>query len=142
MTGFSDAFVSAKQDWQTPSSLFDPLDDEFHFTLDVCASKENAKCEKFFSEEDDGLKQSWSGNICWMNPPFKTKKIWIQKAYNESLNGATVVCLVPARTNTNWFHDYCLKGEIRFVRGRPKFIGAKHGLPEPLMIVIFRGKID
>ena len=73
-----------------------------------------------------------------MNPPFGVQGKWIKKAYNESLKGTTVVCLMPSRTNTNWWHDYCMKGEIRFVRGRPIFKGAKHGLPQPLSIVIFR----
>lgn len=80
----------------------------------------------------------WGKNICWMNPPYKQVGKWIVKAYNEYQKGATVVCLVQSRTNTNWWHDYCMKGEVRFVRGRPVFKGCKHGLPQPLAIVIFR----
>lgn len=138
MTNFDTMFSSVKQDWITPDEIYNPLNDEFHFTLDVCASQDNTRCERFFSEQDDGLAQEWRG-VCWMNPPFKNKAKWIKKAYQSSIEGATVVCLIPARTNTNWFHDYCLKyGEVRFVRGRPKFKGAKHGLPQPLAIVIFR----
>jgi phage N-6-adenine-methyltransferase len=137
MANFSTAFKSSKQDWVTPSNLFQVLDDEFHFTLDVAASRDNAKCDKFFTVDDDGLKCDWGHEICWMNPPYNNKKKWVIKAYNASLNGATVVCLIPARTNTNWWHDYCMKGEVRFIRGRVKFDGAKHGLPQPLAFVIF-----
>lgn len=136
MANFSTAFKSTKQDWVTPTSLFQVLNAEFNFTLDVAASKENTKCQKFFTKEDNGLAQDWAG-ICWMNPPYNNKKGWIIKAYNESLKGATVVCLVPARTNTNWWHDYCMKGEVRLIRGRVKFDGAIHGLPQPLALVIF-----
>lgn len=132
-------FASAKEDWQTPQDEFDKLNAEFHFTLDVAASAENAKCACYFTKEQDALKQDWRG-VCWMNPPYGIHLYkWIEKAYTESQKGATVVCYIPARTNTNWFHDYCLgKGEVRFVRGRPKFVGAKHGLPQPIAIVIFR----
>ena len=134
---FKTKFSSFKQDWETPETLFKPLDNEFKFTLDVCATIENAKAPNFYTEKDNGLEQNWHG-VCWMNPPFGSQKKWVEKAYNESQkNNTTVVCLLPARTNTNWWHDYCLKGEIRFIRGRPKFKGAKHGLPQPLAIVIF-----
>lgn len=137
MAEFSTKFATGRQDWATPDSLFAPLDAEFGFTCDVCAEAHNAKCAAFFDPETDGLAQRWSG-ICWMNPPFGTQGKWVRKAHMESLRGATVVCLLPARTNTNWWHDYCLKGEIRFIRGRPIFEGAQHGLPQPLAIVIFR----
>jgi len=137
MAGFKFKFGSHKQDWETPDELFEPLDDEFGFTLDVCATPENAKCPQFFTERDDGLSQKWHG-VCWMNPPFGEQGKWVKKAYQSSLEGAIVVCLLPARTNTNWWHSYCMKGETRFIQGRPKFKGAKHGLPQPLAIVIFR----
>lgn len=130
-------FDSKKQEWETPQSLFDELNKEFGFTLDVCADIGNKKVEKFFSEETNGLKQDWSKDICWMNPPYKKVGIWLRKAYLESLKGAVVICLVPSRTNTNWWHDFCLKGQIRFIKGRPKFKGCIHGLPQPLSIVIF-----
>lgn len=139
MAQFKTKFESAKQDWGTPKEIFDPLNNEFHFTLDVCATKDNTKCTNFFSSSDNGLEQEWYG-ICWMNPPFGTQGRWVKKAYEESLKGTTVVCLLPSRTNTNWWHDYVMKGEVRFIRGRPKFVGAKHGLPQPLSVVIFRGK--
>lgn len=137
MTQFRSAFTSNKQEWETPDSLFVPLNNEFQFTLDVAADENNTKCSAYFTEQDDGLSKDWHG-ICWMNPPYKDKKKWIMKAYEEAQKGATVVCLVPARTNTNWWHNYCMKGEVRFIRGRPKFKGAKHGLPQPLAIIIFK----
>lgn len=138
MARFKTQFESENQEWETPNSLFVPLNNEFHFTLDVCALPHNARCEDYFTPSEDGLSQKWEGT-CWMNPPFGEKAKWVKKAYEESQRGATVVCLLPARTNTNWWHDYCMKGEIRFIRGRPKFKGAKHGLPQPLAIVIFKG---
>ena len=145
MAKFAGKFDSAKQEWETPDSLYDPLAKEFRFTLDAAADGKNARCKKFFTKEQDGLKQDWGKNTVWLNPPYgaKTHKIsdWIKKSYAASLEGATVVVLIPARTNTEWFHQYCLAhAEVRFVRGRPKFGGATHGLPQPLCLVIFRGK--
>jgi len=139
--GFFDKqkFASNSQEWATPDSVFIPLNDEFHFTLDVCATQENAKHSKFFSKEENALVQNWEKHICWMNPPFNELKLWVKKAFEEGQKENTmVVCLLPARTNTTWFHDYCLKGEVRFIKGRPKFNEGKHGLPQPLAIVIFR----
>jgi phage N-6-adenine-methyltransferase len=144
MAGFKGKFDSNRQDWETPKELFDTVDAEFHFTLDAAASENNKKVKKFISAEQDAMTLSWGKNVCWLNPPYgKGHKLsaWVKKAYQESLTGATTVMLIPARTNTNWFHDYCLKhGEVRFVRGRPKFGGADHGLPQPLCFIIFRGK--
>jgi phage N-6-adenine-methyltransferase len=114
---------SRGSDWGTPHELFDKLDNEFHFTLDVCASYWNTKVKKYFSENEDGLKKNWYKNICWMNPPYgKVLNDWMKKAYEESQKGATVVCLVPAATDTNWWHEYAMKGEIRYLRGRPRFL--------------------
>lgn len=137
MAQFSTKFDTGRQDWETPEEIFNPLNQEFNFTTDVCASPENTKCDFFYSEADNALHLKWQG-VCWMNPPFGSQGRWVRKAYEESKKGITVVCLLPARTNTSWWHDYCMKGEIRFIRGRPKFKGAKHGLPQPLAIVIFR----
>ena len=126
--------------WETPANLFKKLDDEFHFTLDVCALKENAKCKLFFSPEDDGLKQPWVG-ACWMNPPYGREiGKWMEKAFNEAEKGALVVCLVPARPDTEWWHKFALRGEIRFLRGRLKFGNAKSGAPFPSAVIIFRQK--
>ena len=108
--------------WKTPQDFFDRLKDEFGFTLDVCANEENYKCDRYFTEKDDGLKKDWGNNICWMNPPYGTKiSKWLKKAFDESKKGAKVVCLLPARTDTRWWWEYCMKGEIRFIKGRLKF---------------------
>lgn len=129
------------RDWATPQELFDQLNNEFHFTIDVCASDWNAKCNKYFSEKDDALLQSWTG-VCWMNPPYgKVLKNWMKKAYESSILGATVVCLVPAATDTDWWHDFAVKGNIRFLRGRPRFItpeGTWQQTFSPSVIVIFQ----
>ena len=131
-------FSSKTDMWETPKDFFDELDKEFHFTCDVCATKENAKCAKYYTPEQDGLKQEWDG-ICWMNPPYgKTIGKWVKKAAESK---ATVVCLLPARTDTKWFHEYIYgKAEIRFVKGRIKFGNSKNSAPFPSMIVIFRGE--
>lgn len=134
----TDLMFSSKNDkWSTPPSLFDELNNLYHFETDVCASPENAKCEKYFTEEQDGLKQEWKG-VCWMNPPYgRSIDRWIKKAYESSLNGAVVVCLVPSRTDTAWWHDYCMKGKITFIRGRLKFGDSKNAAPFPSAIVVF-----
>jgi phage N-6-adenine-methyltransferase len=130
-------FTSNTDLWATPKDFFILLDEEFDFDLDVCANAENAKCTHYFSPEQDGLKQEWIGT-CWMNPPYgRVIGDWVKKAYESSLNGATVVCLLPARTDTRWWHDYCMKGEIRLVRGRLKFGDSKNSAPFPSAVVIF-----
>lgn len=132
-------FASKKVEWGTPASLFDPLAREFGFTLDVCALPENAKCATYFTPENDGLKMPWSG-VCWMNPPYGREMVlWLKKAREERENGVTTVALIPARTNTGWWHEIVMPcSEVRFVRGRPCFVGCEHGLPFPLAIAIFR----
>lgn len=132
-------FSSETDLWETPQATFDALDKEFHFTLDVCALPTNAKVNNYFTPEMDGLSQEWVG-ACWMNPPYGREiKAWLMKAYESSIRGATVVCLLPARTDTSWWHDYVIKGEVRFIRGRLKFGGHKNSAPFPSAIVIFRG---
>lgn len=130
-------FSSKSYEWETPQWLFDKYDKLYNFDIDVCATSENAKCKKFFTKEDDGLRQVWSGS-CWMNPPYD-KEIgkWIAKAYSSSIEGATVVCLVPARTDTAWLHDYAMKGKIEFLRGRIKFSNCDNPAPFPSAIVVF-----
>lgn len=131
-------FSSETDLWATPQDFFDKLDAEFGFELDVCASHENAKCNKYYTVRENGLLQCWEG-VCWMNPPYgRVIGEWVKKAYESAQDGATVVCLVPARTDTRWWHDYCMKGEIRFVRGRLRFGGAKDNAPFPNAVVIFR----
>jgi len=130
-------FSSATDLWSTPQAFFDAYDDVYHFTLDVCATGANAKCARFFNEAEDGLKQTWTG-ACWMNPPYgRTIGHWMKKAYESSLTGATVVCLVPARTDTQWWHDYAMKGHIKFIKGRLKFGNAKNSAPFPSAVVTF-----
>ena len=137
----SECLFSSKTDnWETPKDLFDELDREFHFTLDACATECNAKVARFFSPEDDGLKQAWSGTV-WCNPPYgREVGKWVRKALFAHLGGATIVMLLPARTDTKWFHDYIYnRAEIRFVKGRLKFGNSKNSAPFPSMVVIFRG---
>lgn len=134
---------SRGSDWATPKELFDTLNAEFGFTLDVRSAEWNKKVDNFFSEAQNGLAQSWSGNVCWMNPPYgKALNDWMKKAYEESQRGVTVVCLVPAATDTHWWHEYAMRGEIRFLRGRPRFTtpeGTWQQTFSPSVIVIFRG---
>lgn len=141
--GTSVHFSSATDVWATPQSLFDDLNAEFAFTLDVCALPENAKCAQYFTPEMNGLTQPWTG-VCWMNPPYgRTIGEWVQKAYESALQGTTVVCLLPSRTDTHWWHEYVTKAdEVRFVRGRVRFGNATASAPFPSAIVVFRGKRD
>lgn len=141
MMAISKTLYSSKTDmWETPQVLFDELDKEFHFELDVCATPENAKCVEFYTKEQDGLKQPWNCT-CWCNPPYgRDVWQWVRKALFASIEGATVVMLLPARTDTKWFHDYIYKrAEIRFLKGRLKFGNSKNSAPFPSMIVVFRG---
>lgn len=144
MATFTGKFDSNRQDWDTPDSIYLPLDAEFHFQTDLAASPDNARCVRYFTKEQDGLKQPWDG-VCWLNPPFgdKSSKMvdWIKRAYEESQRNPnlTVVMLIPARTNTRWFHQFCMQAaEVRFICGRPKFADATHGLPQPLVIIVFK----
>lgn len=136
----NDLMFSSKTDlWETPQDFFDKLNARFQFETDVCALPENAKCKRFFTPEMDGLKQEWTG-VCWMNPPYGRQiGKWIRKAYESARdNLATVVCLLPARTDTRWFHDYILPhAEVQFIKGRIKFGGAKENAPFPNMLVTF-----
>lgn len=134
-------FSSATDLHSTPQDFFEKLNEEFCFTLDVCATHENAKCRKYYTKEVDGLKQEWHG-VVWMNPPYGREiKRWMEKANKSSELGATVVCLVPARTDTNWWHEFAIHHEIRFIRGRLKFGKAKNSAPFPSAVIVMRGKI-
>jgi phage N-6-adenine-methyltransferase len=131
-------FSSETDMWATPQSYFDRLNRIYRFGTDVCATPENAKCEKFYTEAMNGLEQKWEG-VCWMNPPYGREiGEWMRKAYESSLEGAVVVCLVPARTDTAWWHDYAMKGQIEFIRGRLKFGTAKNSAPFPSALVVFK----
>jgi phage N-6-adenine-methyltransferase len=137
--------MSSKTDmWATPQWLFDTINGYYHFTLDVCAVKENAKTDIFFTPEIDGLQHSWEG-VCWMNPPYgATIKKWVKKACEESLsNGALVVALLPARTDTAWFWDYIVHyAKLEFLRGRLKFGDGVGSAPFPSMIAVWDNSWD
>ena len=133
-------FSSATDLWETPWLLFRRLDAEFHFTLDVCAVPENAKCQCHYSPEQDGLSRPWRG-VCWCNPPYGRRIYrWIEKAYEHAAKGeATTVCLIPARTDTSWWHSYVMAAsEVWLIAGRVRFGRAKSGAPFPSAIVVFR----
>ncbi|OHB70490.1 MAG: adenine methyltransferase [Planctomycetes bacterium RBG_13_63_9] len=131
-------FRSDSAEWATPQDLFDRLNREFGFELDVCATPENAKCARYFTRERNGLRQTWGG-VCWCNPPYgRTVGDWMHKAWESAQAGATVVCLVPARTDTAWWHDRCASAEVRFLKGRLHSGGARNGAPFPSAIVVFR----
>lgn len=139
----NEVMFSSKTDlWETPQDFFDRLDAEFGFDLDACALPQNAKCAAYYTPEQDGLSQPWDG-VVWCNPPYgRNIGKWVQKAHEENRrNNNYIVMLLPARTDTRWFHDYILnKAEVRFIRGRLKFGGAKNSAPFPSMVVVFRPK--
>jgi len=132
-------FSSKTDDWYTPQDFYDKLNSEFNFTLDVCASIENAKCSKFFTEADNGLVQKWYG-VCWMNPPYGREiSKWTKKAVEEFKAGCTVVCLVPSRTDTIWWHELTEHAtQIRFIKGRLKFGGSKIPAPFPSAVIVLK----
>jgi phage N-6-adenine-methyltransferase len=128
-------YSSGADDWATPADLFIRLDAEFGFTLDVCASETNAKCERYFTRDDDGLSKRWTGT-CWMNPPYgEAIGAWMEKAHTSANKRTTVVCLVPARTDTAWWWDHARYGEVRFLRGRLRF-GEGATAPFPSAVII------
>ena len=139
-------FSSKKEDWETPKDFFDKLNDEFQFTLDACSDDKNYSVFKHFTKEDDGHSKDWGGEITFCNPPYGRKiGQWVKKAYETHKSAwnykykTVVVMLLPARTDTKWFHDYIYnKAEIRFIKGRLKFGGCKNPAPFPSMIVVFR----
>jgi site-specific DNA-methyltransferase (adenine-specific) len=133
--------TTGNYEWGTPQRLFDELHREFNFTLDVCASKELAKCPRYFTQEQNGLIQDWTGETCWMNPPYgQSIGLWLQKAVESCV---TVVCLVPSRTDNWWWHRWVMTAdEIRFLRGRLRFAGAGDGAKYASALVIYRGNND
>lgn len=134
-------FSSRSNEWATPQSFFDKLNKEFGFTLDPCSTHENAKCEKHYTIEEDGLSQNWGGQVVFCNPPYgRDLPKWVKKCHDESRH-ATIVMLIPARTDTSYFHDYIYhKAEIRFIRGRLKFGESKTSAPFPSMVVIYKNQ--
>lgn len=129
---------SQSDEWGTPLEMFSALDKEFDFTLDAAATKENALCERFFTIEEDGLSQDWGEHNVYLNPPYSQAGKWVEKAYEASLRGATVVCLVASRTDTRWWHRWAMRAdEIRLVEGRLKFVGGEFSAPFPSALLIF-----
>lgn len=131
-------FSSKTNEWSTPQDFFNQLNGEFNFTLDVAATAENAKCVRYFTKEDDGLAQSWDNEIVFCNPPYGREiGKWVKKA--SEARGGAVIMLIPARTDTRYFHNYIYnKTEIRLLKGRLKFGDSKHSAPFPSMVVVFR----
>ena len=140
----SGLFSSSSDEWETPQYVYDILNKEFKFQIDVCATHENTKCREYFTKEIDGLLQEWSPYRCWMNPPYgKNIKQWMKKAFYESKKGALIVSLIPSRTDTKWWHEYAMKSaEIRFIEGRLSFGNEKQSAPFPSCIVIFYPEFD
>jgi len=134
-------FSSQKDEWSTAQDFFDGLNKQYNFTLDPCATAQNTKCPKFYTQDDNGLIQDWSGNSVYVNPPYSNVKEWVNKALQESRKpNTTIVMLVAARTDTKFFHDYCTKAnQIFFIKGRLKFGGSTNSAPFPSMVVVFGG---
>lgn len=133
-------YSARKEDWPTPWELFKQINERFAFTLDPCATEANAKCQKFFTQEQDGLIQDWGKEVVFMNPPYgRNIKAWMHKAKISAEAGATVVCLVHARTDTRWWHDEVEfdAAEIQFLKGRVRFEGAPSSSPFPSVLVIY-----
>ncbi len=137
-------FSSNDQTWETPQEFFNKLDKEFNFTLDPCCTEKTAKCKKYYTPRENGLIQDWTNETVFMNPPYGREiSDWLKKAYEDSLKGSLVVCLIPSRTDTKYWHDYCMKAsEIRFIKGRLKFGNSKNSAPFPSAIVIFNKNND
>ena len=133
-------FSSVSDLWPTPQDLFDLLNEEFCFDLDPCATQENAKCSHYFTVEDNGLLKDWSSHSVFCNPPYgRAIYDWVSKCYHSSFSCPVVVALLPARTDTRWFHDFVYHhAEIRFLKGRLKFGESKNSAPFPSMIVIWK----
>lgn len=133
-------FTSKTDNWSTPQAFFDELNEEFMFTLDPCADAENHKCELWYSKEDDGLTKDWGGEVVFCNPPYgRSVGKWVKKCHDEAQKGnAICVMLLPARTDTRWFHDYIYgKAHVRFLKGRLCFGDGKGRAPFPSMVVVF-----
>ena len=136
-------YMSETPEWPTPKEFFARLHAQYNFTLDPCSTHANAKCPKHYTVAENGLAQSWQGERVFMNPPYGREiGAWMKKAYEESKGSALVVCLVPARTDTAWWHDYAAKGEVAFVRGRLKFGDGQNSAPFPSAVVLFKPSND
>jgi site-specific DNA-methyltransferase (adenine-specific) len=138
-----DMLPSKSNDWETPQPLFDYLDSAYHFTLDACATPGNAKCKRFYTQEDDGLSKSWTGETVWINPPYSgrgTLEDWVKKAaaQTESHPSTIVVGLLPVRTSNAWFRDYVYRcAQLSYIIQRIRFGGADNVAPFPSMIAVW-----
>ncbi len=134
-------FSSETDNWSTPQDFFDKLNEEFGFNLDPCASDENHKCDRYFTRDINGLNKEWGGSV-FVNPPYGREiGAWVKKSYESFCSGQCdcVVMLIPARTDTKWFHDYIYHtAEIRFIKGRLKFGCCKNSAPFPSMVVVWK----
>lgn len=132
-------FSNESDEWETPNDFYKMLNERFCFSLDPCATKENHKCSNYYTIENNGLKQNWEKNIVFVNPPYSNNKEWVEKCYNEGQKPhTTVVLLVPSRTDTKYWHEYCMKSEkIFFVKGRLKFSNQENSAPFPSAVVVF-----
>lgn len=139
-------FSSEDQTWETPKDFYDKLNKEFNFTLDPCCSELTAKCDNYYTVEDDGLSKSWQGHTVFMNPPYGREiKHWVKKAHDEFILGnCTIVALIPSRTDTTYWHEYIFplyyqnNIEIRFLKGRLKFGNSKNSAPFPSAVIVFK----
>ena len=140
MSGWTEGMRTSLSDrWSTPRYLFEHMDREFHFTVDVCADSTNHKCARYYDEETDGLSQDWSGEVCWMNPPYGREiGRWVHKARVSAEQGAIVVALVPARTDTRWWREDMVHAtEWRFINGRVRFGEGAGSAPFPSVLAVF-----
>jgi phage N-6-adenine-methyltransferase len=140
MTIHRSLYSSRTDEWPTPKALFAALNREFHFTLDPCASRANTTCPRFFTKAEDGLRQDWGRHIVFCNPPYgRAVAVWVEKCFRAAQAGATVVLLIPSRTDTRYFHDWIYnKAELRFVRGRLRYGDGVQSAPFPSLIAIYR----
>jgi site-specific DNA-methyltransferase (adenine-specific) len=130
--------VSKTDNWATPQYLYDEYNAKYQLTCDAAASARNTKCPKFFTKKQDGLKQDWGTERVWCNPPYgRVLGKWMQKADDACRAGATVVMLVPSRTDTKWFHKIAMKRKKVFLKGRVKFGNGKSPAPFPSLVVVF-----
>ena len=136
-------FSSKSDMWGTPPEFFNKLNKTYKFTLDPCASAENHKCDKYYTLEDDGLSKSWENEVVFVNPPYSKIKDWVKKSHDEWVLGSEIILLIPARTDTRYFHDYINdNAQVRFIKGRLKFIHPdgrnSKSAPFPSILCIFR----
>lgn len=138
-------YTSATEEWETPPAFFEAINAEYNFTLDPACTEENHKCPKFYTKKEDGLQQDWGGERVYINPPYGRQIVkWIEKAEAEAKKPDTLcVLLLPARTDTAWFHDHIAKNaKIYFIRGRLRFNGSNSNAPFPSMLAVYDNRVS